>query len=316
MRESWDNIFGEAPASFEARMRETLAGLEEQPKPRRLRFPRWGLIAAALAAAVFGGTALASNLFGLHSLTVDDPFATPDSQGDVIALEGLPESPEFQANAKWMAYLANREPAETPEGTADAPDAAAQPGESAPPAETAGTDGAELYPLYSVDSEESARMLESIVTEYGLRLHTVRWDFYDEKGLDDLLDTAPFLTGCSAVVGYVYEDGSFQADGTSAGERTYEYQIGRYVKGAFSEVTLNVGDTDDYEEWIYTTSGGVDVQLSLGPDRSLLLADLDNAFVAVNLQGGDKGNPLFMPEPLTREQLETFAETIDFAQLG
>lgn len=311
MKESWDNIFEEAPASFEARMRETLAGLEEKPNLRRLRFPRSGLIAAALAAAILGGTALAANLFGLHSLTVDDPFSTPTAQGDVIALQGLPESPEFQANARWMAYLANRPPVETT-ATPEATDAAVVD----LPEETPGNGGAALYPLYSVDSEESARMLESIVTEYGLRLHTTRWDFYDEKGLNDLLDTTPFLTGCSAVVGYVYEDGSFQADGTSVGGRTYEYQIGRYVKGTFSEVTLNVGNTGDYEEWIYTTAGGMDVQLSLGPDRSLLLADLDNAFVAVNLQGGAKGNALFMPDPLTREQLEAFAETIDFTQLG
>ena len=82
MKETWDNIFEEAPPSFEARMRATLEGLEERPQVRRLRFPRGGLIAAALAVAVLGGTALAANLFGIGSLTVPDPFATPAADGD------------------------------------------------------------------------------------------------------------------------------------------------------------------------------------------------------------------------------------------
>ena len=99
MNDKWENVFGEVPASFEERMRSTLAGLEEKPKVRRFRFPAGGLIAAALTIVVLGGTALATNLFGLRSITVADPYATPEAAGDVIALQGLPESPEFKANA-------------------------------------------------------------------------------------------------------------------------------------------------------------------------------------------------------------------------
>ena len=106
MNEKWENVFGEVPASFEERMRATLASLEEKPKVRVFRFPAGGLIAAALMIAVLAGTALATNLFGLRSITVSDPYATPQAVGDVIALQGLPESPEFKANAAWMTYLA------------------------------------------------------------------------------------------------------------------------------------------------------------------------------------------------------------------
>lgn len=304
MNETWKNIWEDAPPSFEARMRTTLEGLEERPQVRRMHFPRGVLIAAALAVVVLGGTALATNLFGIGSLTVSDPLASPASEGEVIALQGLPDSPEFQANAEWMSYLTGR----AQEGTDRWEDETASKKAAIPePA---------IYTLYSVDSEESAQELESIVTEYGLRLHTNQWDFFNEDDLYSALNLSPFLTDCSAIVGYVYEDGSFQGDGTTVSGVTYEYQIGRYVKGTFSEVTLNVGSTCDYEEWIYTTENGVDVQLSLGPDRSLLLADLSDAFVAVNLQGGSKGNSLFMPTPLTREDLESFAELIDFTVLA
>ena len=102
--EHWDKVFEEVPASFEARIVSTLASLEEKPKIRRFRLPG-GLIAAALAIVVLGGTAFATDLFGLRSITVSDPYATPEAAGDVIALQGVPESAEFKANARWMEYL-------------------------------------------------------------------------------------------------------------------------------------------------------------------------------------------------------------------
>lgn len=316
MRESWDNVFEDAPASFEERMRQTLASLEERPRVRHLRFPTGGLVAAALLIAVLGGTALATNLFGLRSLTVEDPYATP-AAGDVIALQGLPESPEFRANARWMTYLASREAPPKPEEPASAVNyqAAGETGGETAEAKDAVEIRDVRYVLYSVDSPEAAEELDSIVEEYGLRLHTSLQDFYSEKDLYDLLGAEPFIDNCSAIVGYVYEDGSFQADGASRLDRTYEYQFGRYVKGAFSEVTLNVGDAGKYEEWIYTTTAGIDVQLSLGPDRCMLLADLPQSFVAVNLQGGSRGNSIFMPEPMTRADLESFAELFDLSEL-
>ena len=309
MRDSWNDMFEEVPASFEARMKETLASLEEAPKVRRFRFGTGALVAAALLAAVLGGTALATDFFGLKSLTVTDPYASPaadaavtateepSSDGVLIALQGAPESPEFQANAEWMDFLA---------------------------AYDAGTDTAEekaaplsgKYDLYSVSTQDMANELDQITRKYHLRLHTSVTDFDSEDTLYSLLETEPFLSDCTAVSGYLYEDGSFQADGTSVSDKCYEYQLGRYVKGAFSEVTLNIGNAEDYEEWIYTTSRGDEVQLSLGPNRCVVMADLPKAFVAINLLGGTEGDSLFMTEPVSRADLEAFAEFFDFSKLG
>ena len=294
--EHWDNVFEEVPASFEDRILSTLASLEERPKIRRFRMPAGGLIAAVLAVAILGGTALAMDLFGLRGITVADPYATPEAVGDVIALQGVPNSPEFKANAQWMDYLASVGVASRSAGAGDVP------GES--------------YALYSVFSPEMAAKLDSIAAAFSLRLHTSRQDFYSENELYSLAGTAPFIHNCEAISGYIYEDGSFQGDGTNVAGRFYEYQFGRYVKGSFSEVTLNVGNASDYEEWIYTTASGVDVQLSMGPDRCVLLADLPDSFVAVNLLGGTVGNSLFMPEPLTREDLQAFADLFDFSALS
>ena len=295
--EKWDNVFEEVPASFEARILSTLDALEEKPKIRRFRMPAGGLIAAALMVVVLGGTALATDLFGLKSITVADPYATPEAVGDVIALQGVPDSPEFRANAQWMDYLSSSGAASR---SVSDPDLAEN----------------ESYGLYSVSDAESAARLESIAAANGLKLHTSQQDFFTESELYEMLGTAPFISNCAAISGYVYEDGSFQGDGTNVAGRFYEYQLGRYVKGSFSEVTLNVGNASSYEEWIYTTASGVDVQLSMGPDRCVLLADLPSSFVAVNLLGGTNGNSLFMPDPVTKADLEAFADLFDFSSLS
>ena len=254
---------------------------------------------------MLGGTALATDFFGLKSLTVTDPNASPAavsataepvSDSTVIALQGVPGSPEFKANAEWMDFLASYDTAAMAEETA-----ACLP---------------EKYDLYSVSTQNMANELDQITRKYNLRLHTSVTDFDSEDTLYSLLNAEPFLTDCTAVSGYIYEDGSFQAYGTNVSGKSYEYQLGRYVKGAFSEVTLNIGSAEDYEEWIYTTSRGDEVQLSLGPSRCVVMSDQPKAFVAINLLGGTEGNSFFMPEPVTKEDLEAFAELFDFAKLG
>ena len=294
----WKDAFGEVPASFEARMRDTLASLEEDEKIRRFRFRPGMLAAAVLLVVVLAGTALATDFFGLKSLLVTDPYAVAEATAapvtsDLIALQGFPQSAEFRANAEWMDYLAAYGAAVDTEARVDP-----------------------RYALYNVSSETGGRALDEITARYGLRLHTSLTDFDSEDELYELLGSRPFFTNCAAIGGYVYEDGSFQGDGTSVAGRCYEYQFGRYVKGSFSEVTLHVGNPDDYEEWMYTTSRGDQVQLSLGPTRCVLMADLPESFVAVNLLGGTRGDALFMPEPMTRADLETFADLFDFSALG
>ena len=182
-------------------------------------------------------------------------------------------------------------------------------------AEAAAEDMGAPYSLYTVYNADMARKLDAIAAENGLTLHSSARDFFSEAALYDALGTEPFIRNCAALSGYVYEDGSFQADGTDVADKCYEYQLGLYRKGAFSQVTLNIGSAAEYEEWTYTTSAGVEVQLSMSPDRCVMLADLPDAFVAVNLLGGTAGNSVFMPEPVTAEDLQAFAEQFDLGAL-
>jgi len=296
MNESWKDLYGEVPASFDARVRSALSALPEEEKVKPFRFRPGMLVAAVLMTALLAGTALASNLFGLRSLIVTDPYVAATAapaESDLIALQGFPESAEFKANSEWMDALAEQR--ESASGWVP----------QAP------------YSLYSVTSPALQSALEEITGRYGLKLHRFAEDFDSEEELYRLLDCdKPFFSNCAAISGYVYEDGSFHGDGASVAGICYEYQFGRYVKGSFSEVTLHVGNPEDYEEWLYTTREGVEVQLSLGPERCVLMADLPDSFVAVNLLGGTQGDPMFMPESVSRADLEAFADFFDFSSLG
>jgi hypothetical protein len=112
---------------------------------------------------------------------------------------------------------------------------------------------------------------------------------------------------------YIYENGTFQYDGTCFSDSTYGddglgYQFRRSVKGTFEEVDLNIGVASDYEEWQYDTSSNESVLLALGPNKALIFADFDSCFIAVNvLCGTDEG--------MTKEKLEDFADTFDYGIL-
>ena len=88
--------------------------------------------------------------------------------------------------------------------------------------------------------------------------------------------------------GYAYNDGTFHYDGQVAltSGKLVDYQFGNYVKGTFSDVSLNVGDADSYREWAYETASGVTVSLALGDSKALVITDLDNSFVVINVLTG------------------------------
>lgn len=316
----WDelkDVYGEVPASFDERIRCALDSLpEEQPAVRyRRRRPWASLVAAALMVVVLAGTAFATDFFGLGNLRVEDPFAAstaaptsdPAAAEDTrtaqvsIALQGAPESPEFLATAEWMEFLAgyDRDRAllnaigNNPTGLE------------------------EEYGLYFVYTQEMADKLEEIVARHGLRLHTSIQFFDTADELYKQTGTGAFL-GSTPMSGYVYEDGSFLFSASSIipNGPTFAYEFNRHVKGSFSEVTLNVGDTDSYEQWEHETRCGVSVQMFMGEDKCLILADLEGAFVSVNILGGISGGGTFMGEPVTRESMEAFANLIDFSKLG
>lgn len=74
--------------------------------------------------------------------------------------------------------------------------------------------------------------------------------------------------------------------------------------GTLTYVLGTIGDISDYNEWTYDTASGVTVILCQSTYESLILVELEEAFITVNIMEGSDG---FAPS-----ELETFADTLDF----
>jgi hypothetical protein len=210
---------------------------------------------------------------------------------DVISLQGFADSPEHQAAAEWAEFEHGYD----------------RDGEILHAVGNAPTEWDEKYNYngYLVYSQEMADKMDEITEKYGLRLH------YGGMSVDDLRVLFGDFTREENAVGYYYGDGTFQYDGDADG---IMYQFRRTMKGVLDTVYLNVTDWTEYNQWEYETDSGVTVLLALGPRKALILAELDDCFVAVNVLAGSEGSMLG-GEPITRETLEDFADTFDLSVL-
>lgn len=217
-----------------------------------------------------------------------DPFA----YGDTISLQGYAESPEKQAMEEWSRFLSSY----------DADGALLAAAGNGP------TGLEERYDAYFCYTREMADALDAIAAKYGLALHGAS-EWYEQAELFDLVG-GPFLT-LGAYGGYRYPDGTLQCDeeGELPDCGAVWYQLRRTSKGVIDEVGLNVGDAAEYEQWPYETASGANVLLALGSGKALAFADLPESFVAINVLAGTESG-------LTREALQTLADSVDFSLLG
>ena len=215
---------------------------------------------------------------------------TSSSKEEFISLHGYIDSPEVQALVEWQEFLAHYD---TDHKIFD--------GLGNKPFVVEGREDWGQY--YSVYSYELGEKLDEIVAKYGLKLHT---EFNVVDG-DDFIDR---VGGCfmeNLEGGYIYEDGYFSFDGDVylSGCGTTGFQFVRSVKGTFNEISLKIGQAEEYTEWQYITACGEPVLLALGPYKALIFADFEKCFISVNvLLGSEDG--------MTKEDLQEFADKIDF----
>ncbi len=265
--------------------------------------------ALLVVAAAFGASAYAYRQRSLRELTVTPepvaetvairraavdaaPHYDPLADGDFISLQGYADSPEKQAMEEWSRFLSAYD--------ADG---------SLLEAVGNGSSGLDSrYDAYGVYTQAMADMLDAVAAKYGLVLHGAP----EDCGRDELFERVggPFLT-IGDWGGYIFPDGTFQCDeeGELPNCGTILYQLRRTTKGVFDEVGLNVSDVSEYEQWDYRSACGETVLLALGPGKALIFADLPGSFAAVNVLAGTS-------EGLSREALETLADSFDFAILG
>ena len=293
-------------------VKEAAAHPETEEHPKRRTFRRSLLLAAALGLIVaFGSVAYATGWFGLRSAVMYHDNGDPDQpygNTDVMSLQGLAGSPEFEANARWQAFYDSYDP----DGAILA---------SIGNSDTGLGPRYDAYPCYT---REMADTLDAIAEESGLELLS-GLTLYGAAELPDWMrNTLPQSCGAfdhCIYAGYSFDNGSFKTEGAFffcdarwPYETNYQFVCNR--KGYLSVSYLAIGDADDYTQWAYETASGVTVTLALGPDKALIIADLPDAYLVVNVLDVRVGDVQQGEATLPAEILEAMADAFRFDQLA
>ena len=293
-------------------VKEAAAHPETEEHPKRRTFRRSLLLAAALGLIVaFGSVAYATGWFGLRSAVMYHDNGNPDQpygNTDVMSLQGLAGSPEFEANARWHAFYESYDPDGAILASVGNSDTGLEPRYDA-------------YPCYT---REMADTLDAIAEESGLELLS-GLTLYGAAELPDWMrNTLPQSCGAfdhCIYAGYSFDNGSFKTEGAFffcdarwPYETNYQFVCNR--KGYLSVSYLAIGDADDYTQWEYETVSGVTVTLALGPDKALIIADLPDAYLVVNVLDVRAGDVQQGEAALPAEILEAMADAFRFDQLA
>jgi hypothetical protein len=230
---------------------------------------------------------------------VDTITAVPTPPVEFISLQGFADSNESKAVAEWTNFC---------DGYDQDVSLLAEVGNG-----PTGLDA--KYNLYLVYTQEMADKLDEIIDKFNLSLHSTI-NFLSTDELIQQAGTGNFLgTANTAYSTYMYEDGTFHFDGAAhlANGVAIDYQFMNCKKGSFTDVILNVGSINDYEEWTYTTTSGTTVLLAISPSKSLIITDLGNSFITVNVLAGTEHGFLDDSGKITSTDLEAFANTFDFS---
>ena len=259
----------------------------------------------------FGSVAYATGWFGLRSAVMYHDNGDPDQpygNTDVMSLQGLAGSPEFEANARWQAFYDSYDPDGAILASVGNSDTGLEPRYDA-------------YPCYT---REMADTLDAIAEESGLELLS-GLTLYGAAELPDWMrNTLPQSCGAfdhCIYDGYSFDNGSFKTEGAFffcdarwPYETNYQFVCNR--KGYLSVSYLAIGDADDYTQWEYETASGVTVTLALGPDKALIIADLPDAYLVVNVLDVRVGDVQRGEVTLPAGILEAMADAFRFDQLA
>ena len=232
----------------------------------------------------------------------------PYGNTDVMSLQGLAGSPEFEANARWHAFYESYDPDGAILASVGNSDTGLEPRYDA-------------YPCYT---REMADTLDAIAEESGLELLS-GLTLYGAAELPDwmrsILPQSCGAFGHCTYDAYSFDNGSFKTEGAFLfcdAQWPYEtnYQFVCNRKGYLSVSYLAIGDADDYTQWAYETASGVTVTLALGPDKALIIADLPDAYLVVNVLDVRVGDVQQGEATLPAGILEAMADAFRFDQLA
>ncbi len=130
---------------------------------------------------------------------------------------------------------------------------------------------AEMTAIADIYGCGDAAMLDQLLEirdRYGVRLHTAAVFPGNEEQFYELSGLKPFFLGEGEIqVQYLYEDGSFKAEGQAALDgRGYPFTLVRGAKGTLDPASNREDRAEDYEEWGASNKMGQTVGIALGPE--------------------------------------------------
>ena len=171
----------------------------------------------------------------------------------LLSIQGIQGSPGYQATKEWYEWLQTYDT-----------------DMSVYHSEEAFDDFGEDYYAYSIYSWEMKDKLDEICEKYSLELLGRMYTDPDiEAGCRALQIPGIFRPDVSVEADWgqicYYANGSFRLEGDVSldGEQPHIVLYRCHRKNAFSDLHSSVGPEDTYEEWVYTTSYGVDVLMVL-----------------------------------------------------
>jgi hypothetical protein len=269
-----------------------------------VRIMKKRIITFALAAALIlglGAVAYALGWFGLRQRVtpVDSITQTMNDPGEsgILSRSAYNNEPAGQAHAAWIAYMNEHRNTYTNLSNDDAgnwhPD---------------DPELQKLQPIYGAFDEEALDKLLAIRDEYGVTLHTelvippTTALFLRVTGLEPFMRSENGMDGWPTA--YVYEDGSYHAEGGRAeladgSVLLYTVDCGR--RGTLDPAYLPVFHLEEYAEREYVNAGGDTVVLSVAEGKGcFIFYDSEDYLVTVRSDS---------------ENAEALADCFDFAAM-
>ena len=278
-------------------------------------------VAAAVAVTLvaFSTIAIATNFFGFRNMALPTPEPGDQFLGFPIteemladpeyawllrqdfSMQGFEGSPEHAAAVEWRAFEygydtdgALRDAVGNTWGDVPTP-----------------------YQYYGAYTMEMVDKIREITERHGLSLIGSLVDTRTPDELHTVIAQGSLFADESIwSVGSVYESGTFALEG-EYNEIPFYMRSSR--KGVFDWVYMSGFDEgSDYTEWLYENAFGKQLILIQGAGSSLIILDTETAFNVLVVYAGTQGSDLsWLPgvQPFTRNDLEYFADLIDFGQI-
>ena len=269
-------------------------------KENRSRARRSVLIAAAAAALLLVGCAAA--YLGLNEYSMgNSPFNDGVNEEMSAVSQGKTEDAITMAQKEWYAFQA----AYDPEGTY-----ATNEGQI--------LEIADNYEYnYGCYTQEMVDQLTAIAEKYNLKLLDTRIAFQnyqsdiflEETGIHSLMNDSSSVQ-ITGMAGMFYPPCNFRMMPTlDTGKGIFFTTIQYNSKDYFPTQNVFYADLSNMEQWEKTAPDGSQLILGLSNDgRGVILADLEFAVISITVDGAE--NPT--ENPLTKEILETIAESFDY----